>query len=90
MTYVLARYDNMYIGFFFKHIQNLSKRCLVSFTVKILVIKFESASINEKWFRTEFNITSKWIHGFSYVMNIHIIMLNISVISTTFLNTRDG
>ena len=80
----------MYIGFFFKHIRDLPKRCLVSFTVKILVIKLESARINEKWFWTEFNIASEWIHGFSYVMNIYIFMLNISIISATFLNTRDG
>ena len=39
------------------------------------------ASINGKWFRREFNTTSEWIHEFSYLTNIYIIISNICIIS---------
>ena len=48
------------------------------------------ASVNEKWLRREFNITSEWVHAFSYVTNISIFMSNISIISTKLLNAGNG
>ena len=49
------------------------------------------ASINEKWLQRLFNVTSEWIHGFSYVTNIYIIIIsNISITSPKCFNAGDG